>query len=257
MAGITLTPSTVPEFTGANPVEVDEVTAAALATLPDTNANGFVVKVAGNDTLYGRGQAFMVLEEGTGDATDDSTAGSVLYRVDAKGSIGLIGGIHVASGLRKTYGGTQAVWIDPSENTVGLVIHNPAVAEAATWDKDFIKVVNTRADPDDEVFRVAFNGEVKSTQTITAHDGKTAMTLIGDVFGLPGIGFGTSVDTLLYRAAASIVGVGNSFELPEVTEPAAPAANKARLYAKDNGAGKTQLCVRFPTGAVQVLATQP
>jgi archaellum biogenesis ATPase FlaH len=29
------------------------------------------------------------------------------------------------------------------------------------------------------------------------------------------------------------------------------------LFAKDNGSGKTQLCVRFSSGAVQVIATQP
>jgi hypothetical protein len=29
------------------------------------------------------------------------------------------------------------------------------------------------------------------------------------------------------------------------------------LYAKDNGSGKTQLVVRFASGAVQVLATEP
>jgi len=47
-------------------------------------------------------------------------------------------------------------------------------------------------------------------------------------------------------------------ELNELTgDAAAPAANRARLYIKDNGSGKTQLIVRFPTGAVQVLATQP
>jgi hypothetical protein len=40
-------------------------------------------------------------------------------------------------------------------------------------------------------------------------------------------------------------------------EPAAPAPNGAYVYARDNGSGKTQLCVRFPTGAVQVLATEP
>ena len=46
-------------------------------------------------------------------------------------------------------------------------------------------------------------------------------------------------------------------ELAEVTAPAAPAADRARLYVVDNGAGKTQLVVRFATGAVQVLATEP
>jgi hypothetical protein len=43
----------------------------------------------------------------------------------------------------------------------------------------------------------------------------------------------------------------------EISDPAAPAANSGRLYFRDNGAGKTQLVVRFPTGAVQVIATEP
>jgi hypothetical protein len=46
----------------------------------------------------------------------------------------------------------------------------------------------------------------------------------------------------------------------EMTEqssnPAAPAANKARLFVRDDGTGHTQLCVRFNTGSVKVLATQ-
>lgn len=43
----------------------------------------------------------------------------------------------------------------------------------------------------------------------------------------------------------------------QATGPAAPGSNKARLFARDNGAGKTQLVAQFNTGAVQVLATQP
>lgn len=43
----------------------------------------------------------------------------------------------------------------------------------------------------------------------------------------------------------------------EIADPAAPAANQGRLYFRDNGAGKTQLVVRFPTGAIQVIATEP
>jgi len=45
-------------------------------------------------------------------------------------------------------------------------------------------------------------------------------------------------------------------EIAEMTTPAAPGANRARLFVRDNGLGKTQLCVRFPTGAVKVLATE-
>jgi hypothetical protein len=47
------------------------------------------------------------------------------------------------------------------------------------------------------------------------------------------------------------------YELAEIATPNAPAANQARLFVRDNGAGKTQLCVRYNTGAVQVLNTQP
>jgi hypothetical protein len=46
-------------------------------------------------------------------------------------------------------------------------------------------------------------------------------------------------------------------ELVEISTPAAPASNHARLFVRDNGNGKTQLCVRFHTGAVKVLAMQP
>ena len=51
--------------------------------------------------------------------------------------------------------------------------------------------------------------------------------------------------------------LSNFMELDEMADPAAPGADKARLFARDNGSGKTQLAVRFPTGAVQVLATEP
>lgn len=46
-------------------------------------------------------------------------------------------------------------------------------------------------------------------------------------------------------------------DVTEMATPPAPAANIARLFVKDNGAGKTQLCVRFNTGAVQIISTEP
>ena len=46
-------------------------------------------------------------------------------------------------------------------------------------------------------------------------------------------------------------------EIKEMADPPAPAANAARLFVRDNGSSKTQLCVRFATGAVQVIATEP
>lgn len=45
--------------------------------------------------------------------------------------------------------------------------------------------------------------------------------------------------------------------MTEITAPSAAAANGARIFVRDNGAGKTQVCVIFNTGAIQVMATQP
>lgn len=52
--------------------------------------------------------------------------------------------------------------------------------------------------------------------------------------------------------------IGQVIEWGEVNaDPDAPAASRARTFVRDNGAGKTQYCVRFATGAIQVLATEP
>lgn len=49
-----------------------------------------------------------------------------------------------------------------------------------------------------------------------------------------------------------------SFQTAEQgSAPPTPAANHGVMYFRDNGAGKTQLVALFPTGAVQVIATEP
>jgi hypothetical protein len=48
----------------------------------------------------------------------------------------------------------------------------------------------------------------------------------------------------------------NSFmELREIANPSAPGTDRARLFVRDNGSGRTQLCVRFHNGTIRVLAT--
>jgi hypothetical protein len=46
------------------------------------------------------------------------------------------------------------------------------------------------------------------------------------------------------------------YELSEISTPASPYSHRARLFAKDNGVGKTQLCVKFGNGTVKILATE-
>jgi hypothetical protein len=77
------------------------------------------------------------------------------------------------------------------------------------------------------------------------------------------VGTSSGTDTGFKRSAAAIVAVtngstgGGSLEMQEVTAPAAPATNNVRIYAEDNGAGKTRLMALFATGAAQQIAIEP
>jgi hypothetical protein len=51
--------------------------------------------------------------------------------------------------------------------------------------------------------------------------------------------------------------ISQGITLSETTLPPQPSADQLGLFARDNGLGKTELCVQFATGAVQVLATEP
>ena len=65
------------------------------------------------------------------------------------------------------------------------------------------------------------------------------------------VGIGTAApDTRLDIDAGAI-------EIAEMTAPAAGAANTVRIYAVDNGAGKTQLMALFSSGSAVQLAIQP
>jgi hypothetical protein len=73
----------------------------------------------------------------------------------------------------------------------------------------------------------------------------------------------TAIDTGLARSAAKIVRVtdgstgGGAMQLTEMTAPAAPAADNVRIYAEDNGSGKTRLMALFATGAAVQIAIEP
>lgn len=68
------------------------------------------------------------------------------------------------------------------------------------------------------------------------------------------------LDVSLERVAQDVIslGTGDGLQFNEaITDlPAPAAANRVRLYLREDGAGKTQLVARFSSGAVQVIATQ-
>lgn len=88
------------------------------------------------------------------------------------------------------------------------------------------------------------------------------------VFGTDNTGYigweegGTGVMRPLVLMGSSIsfqddAGASVYFEASEQTAPGAPAADAVRIYTQDNGAGKTQVCALFSSGAAQCFATQP
>ncbi len=92
-------------------------------------------------------------------------------------------------------------------------------------------------------------------------NGATNTGLLRDASANPAIaraattGFNVNATGTFLNGTAT-VSSGNIL-FTERADPAAPAANQCALYAKDSGAGKTQLAARFNSGAVQVPAVEP
>lgn len=69
---------------------------------------------------------------------------------------------------------------------------------------------------------------------------------------------GASTLAGMFIRESGVVGNLSWFEGLECSQdPPNPSANHGILFFRDNGAGKTQLCARFSSGGVQVIATQP
>jgi hypothetical protein len=139
-----------------------------------------------------------------------------------------------------------------------------------------------------EIFKVGINGDVSAfgytgTEFRSGNGAFKIESSLGMVInsggGYAGNGlfFGNAINTLqsaatirseadihLTRNAASVLRLsangtdtGAALEGFEQTAPAAPAANGYRIFAEDDGSGKTRLMVRFATGASQQIAVEP
>lgn len=246
-----------------------------LVTPKGSTENAIVIKApdsawGGSDNLeYGEGQALIYMREQEG---GDSTIPDdlVMFRVSRLGGLGLTGGIHVATGLRKRAADPNPLYsihVQPTLDIAGIIIDPANSSPTASY-------LQCRNSGGTALLDFKGNGQLQVNAPTPAGGGEivansgsaTGQVAIGSMFGLPSIMLGTANDCYIHRSATGTmmlnatdaVKVNDAYlEFDEVTEPAAPAADNARLYVKDNGSGKTQLCVRFSSGAVQVIATQP
>jgi hypothetical protein len=144
----------------------------------------------------------------------------------------------------------------------GEITINPGFAAGADQDGAALRLLSGGSTGDGDggavIIGTSVPGASGSTPNVQEHH-----WIFAEVAGLPVMYPNDDDRNLLgttlrwfYQLFVRIISLRSYIEGDEMVDPAAPAANKGRLYFKDVG-GKTALCVRFPTGAVQQIAIEP
>lgn len=154
-------------------------------------------------------------------------------------------------------------WINFAEGSSGLNVHGCYIAGGATG----IALPATGGGRG-----ISITGNTFGTITTAFDTGSDnrfidyfANAFIGTITNQVVYGATKPLGSRIHTESGGDIDIGSSLDLKnpalitlaERTDPSAPAANEGHFYLRDNGAGKTQLVVRFPTGAIQVLSTEP
>lgn len=206
--------------------------------------NVFLGSAAGNFTLSGTS----VVAIGNSAATSLTTANNVIAIGRQSGDVAttasniiLIGSD--AGGLI-TQGGINTAVGHTSLGRVTTGVENVGVGELAGYDLDTSSSFNTFIGS-----RAGGQAGAASVMTRRTAIGYNSVATADDQVML-----GTSIQTVVHPGPSQF---DKEVLMTEISDPSAPASNKAYLYCRDNGSGKTQIVAKFPTGAVQVVATEP
>lgn len=178
-------------------------------------------------------------------------------------------------------------WNDAGTNFVGIY---GRVTNTASGAASMLMDLGTAASG--SLFKVGkdavlnLNGDTLGTMTRRSDVNMLMLQAVGSGFaGVIGIGYGhnpginissayhlawtndtpaATRDITLMRAEAGILALtasgstgGATLEFREQTAPSAPSTNNVRVYAEDNGSGKTRLMAVFASGAAQQIAIEP
>jgi hypothetical protein len=174
--------------------------------------------------------------------TNASTSVAIGREALAAGTGVAIGKSAICGGLIQTIIGASAS--GTSGGTGATAVGGSAAAGTASTAVGRLAVAATTAGQQDSV--------AIGQQATAANQG----TAVGRSAAAPNtnavaIGYNTTT------TAGNQVALGaRHIEITEVAAPGLAPTNGARLYVKDNGSGKTQLVVRFQSGAEIVLATE-
>lgn len=149
----------------------------------------------------------------------------------------------------------QKLVFAPDVNLYRSAANTLATDDSFVAPQDFstIKVGNSSAS--DVSFGIQVNG-VHWVERLQSSDGQLQLAHENGVANFLGVEK-TTGKLNVNGSQIAMSAAGAFIEQVEGSDPSAPASNKSRLFTRDNGSGKTQLCVRFATGAVQVIATEP
>jgi hypothetical protein len=156
----------------------------------------------------------------------------------------------IRMGRTNRAGGTQTI-LETNSTGAALLVRQASRATA----------VRAEATTGRAIMGVAGNGGTGVWGSSTNHTGVRGNSTSGEgVYAFSGQGVGVFAWSQT-GYAAKFIGPVELHPLLDVRRvgftPGAPAGDIARLFVVANGSGKLQLSVRFPTGAVQVLATEP
>lgn len=265
---------------------------AFIYDLADTwNAAGTTftaIKMNVTDTASAAGSLLMDLQVGGASrfsVRKDGLASFGGIALNVPGNIGLSLGTDLAA-IRFGASGDLFVARDAANtlaqrngvNAQAFRVYN-TFTDASNYERGFVRYVSNQLEVGHEAagtgstsreFKLVGNA-VKAGTSANPAD---AFYASANLFGLPSgsvlswasnsTNAGTGRDTSLIRSAVGILGVrgttnavGASVEFVEQTAPAAPATNGVRIYAEDNGAGKTRLMALFATGAAVQIAIEP
>jgi hypothetical protein len=208
------------------------------------------------------------------------TNGLLLYDTGSGPSFALTSNGDIRWSSSSTNAGSTADVLLARDAANTLALRNGAAAQAFnlygtyTSSTSYERLAFTYTASNDYVIRVEKGSAAGSNRSLTVETyGNATSTFESETLKLKNDGRFAwssssasrgSVDTAIHRIDAGIVGIrgsssstGAALSLIEQTAPAAPAANGVRIYAEDDGAGKTRLMARFATGAAVQIAIEP
>lgn len=220
VVGLNVTPTFTGDYTGWAGVDVGRVWGQVVYS--QVSQLGVIT-----DHRAGLFEAVMSSANGNTLATQICLEADTGLGTDSTGTVTLAEGIRIPAPYRNS-GSTATIgtWY-------GLHIADPGSASAFTTTRYSILV-------DGGVSR--FVGEIDAAGG----------------FKVTGSFNGTAATDMTISCPINIYGTGGygNVGFSEQASAAPATANYANVYARDNGAGKTQLCVQMPTGSPIVLATE-